>query len=831
MSRTIEDIVETLKSARKWGRKCSILIGAGCSASAGIPTARGFVEIIQKDYPRAYDRAEEKTYSQCMSELSRADQRDLIAEYVDKAKINWGHIALAQLMQAGFIDRVLTTNFDSLVVQASALLRRFPAVYDFAASQNFEPEKVPEQAIFYLHGQRTGFVLINTPSDFDKHSELLSPVFQDAGRGRTWLVIGYSGENDPVFDHLANVHHFDNSLYWIGYGENEPGSHLRERLLIEGKDTHYISGFNSDNFLVTLAQMLECFPPKMVSKPFSYLESIFDSLSPYTFSKTNAPVNVMKYARRFVHTAVEQIEGIQTDVLQAWADLLGGDYEKVVILKEKYQQEMHPEVAETIAWAFVMQGNTLYDQALTKNGLEADELFKQSYEKYDAALQIRSDDHDAFSNWGTALFAQAQTKNGVEADRIFKQSYEKYSVAVQIKSDFYEAFNNWGTALYAQAQTKSGAEADELFKQSYGKYATAVKIKPNDYETFNNWGTALYDQAQTKDGVEADELFKLSYEKFSIVVKIKSDDHKAFNNWGTALSAQAQTKSDVEADELFKLSYEKYEVAMKIKPDFHEALTNWGTALYAQAKTKSGVEANELFNQSNEKYAAVVQIKSDGNAVFNTWKTILSAQVQIKSGSERNEHYKQAYEKYQITDDNNTDSVTGLPNRRALDEQLQEAIRYAKRMTSSFSVVMMDLDAFGNVNDTYGYVVGDDILRSLFNYLAENKRATDFLARYGGDELTLIMRDTDQSVAELITQKIIELVKKYTPPITGIKDIKLSISAGVAMYPMHSKNAGDLLRAADAALYQAKKHFRGSYVIAKGATGPLHPISIPRRNE
>lgn len=179
----------------------------------------------------------------------------------------------------------------------------------------------------------------------------------------------------------------------------------------------------------------------------------------------------------------------------------------------------------------------------------------------------------------------------------------------------------------------------------------------------------------------------------------------------------------------------------------------------------------------------------------------------------------------------NTDSVTGLPNRRALDERLQEDIRIAKRNSSQFSVVMMDLDGFKNVNDTHGHVVGDEILRSLFNYLAENIRPTDFLARYGGDELTLIIRGTDLAAAEFVTQKILELVKQYNPRLPGINNIKLGITAGIAVYPLHSKNSGDLLRAADAALYQAKKHHRGSFSSARGMTGDLNPITAPRSNK
>ncbi|HMU91786.1 MAG TPA: sensor domain-containing diguanylate cyclase [Anaerolineales bacterium] len=183
----------------------------------------------------------------------------------------------------------------------------------------------------------------------------------------------------------------------------------------------------------------------------------------------------------------------------------------------------------------------------------------------------------------------------------------------------------------------------------------------------------------------------------------------------------------------------------------------------------------------------------------------------------------------QVAAQANTDSVTGLPNRRALDERIQEEIRFARRMNSEFSVVMMDLDGFKAVNDTYGHVVGDELLYSLFNYLAENIRPTDFLARYGGDELTLVSREANQDMAESVTQKIIDLVRGYKPAFAEKKNIQLGITAGIAIYPTHSKTAGDLLRAADAALYQAKKHHRGSYSIAKITTGPLDPITLPRK--
>src|SRR5882672_4455261 len=133
--RSINEIRETLQNARSRRRGCTLLIGAGCSFKAGIPTASGFVDIIRDEYKDAYQRAPEKTYPKCMGELLLSERRDLIARYVDQAKINWAHLCIALLMQEGYVDRVLTTNFDLLVVRACAVLGVFPAVYDFATSQ------------------------------------------------------------------------------------------------------------------------------------------------------------------------------------------------------------------------------------------------------------------------------------------------------------------------------------------------------------------------------------------------------------------------------------------------------------------------------------------------------------------------------------------------------------------------------------------------------------------------------------------------------------------------------------------------------------------------
>jgi len=174
-----------------------------------------------------------------------------------------------------------------------------------------------------------------------------------------------------------------------------------------------------------------------------------------------------------------------------------------------------------------------------------------------------------------------------------------------------------------------------------------------------------------------------------------------------------------------------------------------------------------------------------------------------------------------VTRQANSDILTSLPNRRALDERLDDEVRYARRTNTQFGVIMMDLDGFKDVNDTYGHAVGDDVLRSAFRYLADAMRATDFLARYGGDELTLILRQSDVPVARVVSDKILESIQEYSYSAPNETSLRLGLSGGIAIYPLHAKNGPDLLRAADAALYHAKKYARGTFVIAKGYTGPL----------
>lgn len=442
MERKLDDVVQALQFGKGLGRKCSLLIGAGCSVSAGIPSAGGFVQLIEKEFRDSYQLADPKTYPRCMAQLPPGVQRDLIAREVDAAKINWGHVAIAQLMTAGYVDRVLTTNFDPLVVRACAFSGIHPAVYDFAASQLLKPAQVPEVAVFHLHGQRTGFVLMNTEEECAAHAQRLGPLFQDAGRGRTWIVVGYSGANDPVFKVLSQVPEFEYGLYWIGYKDNDPAEHVREDLLLANKSAYFVRGYDADSFFVQLAQKLDCFPPDLVRRPFTFLRDYLSLVTDYTLPLTDLQDDMLGRAKEFIRSAIIQYENqpqpgaaeqnFETMDFLIQSMLMAGQYEDIQRLAEDLPGWTLDRLRYTIALACIAQGLELTRQAKRKGAATADCLFRQAGEKYASALAINPNLHEALKNWGDTLVEQARTKGGAEADRLLAEADEKYRAAAAL---------------------------------------------------------------------------------------------------------------------------------------------------------------------------------------------------------------------------------------------------------------------------------------------------------------------------------------------------------------------------------------------------------------
>src|SRR3954454_1951206 len=165
-----------------------------------------------------------------------------------------------------------------------------------------------------------------------------------------------------------------------------------------------------------------------------------------------------------------------------------------------------------------------------------------------------------------------------------------------------------------------------------------------------------------------------------------------------------------------------------------------------------------------------------------------------------------------------TDALTGLPNRRALNDTLRRMVAQAGRSLEPLSAIALDLDHFKLVNDRFGHERGDDVLAAVGRLLAETVRASDVAARAGGEEFCILLSNTDAEGAKLVAEKLRLAIARLDVP--GI-DGPITASFGVASYPLHGVDAQTLLRKADRALYVAKERGRDRVEMASvhGAGG------------
>ncbi|MNG86727.1 Phytochrome-like protein cph2 [compost metagenome] len=164
-----------------------------------------------------------------------------------------------------------------------------------------------------------------------------------------------------------------------------------------------------------------------------------------------------------------------------------------------------------------------------------------------------------------------------------------------------------------------------------------------------------------------------------------------------------------------------------------------------------------------------------------------------------------------------TDSLTGLGNRRRLDGVLEPEIRRARRQGYAIALVMLDLDHFKAYNDRYGHLAGDQCLRRFAELLQQAlKRPGDLAVRYGGEEFTLLLPDTDGQGAELIVQEILQMLRRLVIEHGGSPLGRVSVSAGIAVGDPGRGvvTAEGLMAAADGALYEAKRQGRDGYRVA-----------------
>ncbi|MFH1354623.1 MAG: GGDEF domain-containing protein [Candidatus Omnitrophota bacterium] len=198
-----------------------------------------------------------------------------------------------------------------------------------------------------------------------------------------------------------------------------------------------------------------------------------------------------------------------------------------------------------------------------------------------------------------------------------------------------------------------------------------------------------------------------------------------------------------------------------------------------------------LINEQNIGYLVAKGISSEDKDKFN----ILAGQFLL--GMKRALLYERIQELSII------DSLTNVFNRRYFLQRFREELVRSEKFRYKFSFVMVDVDHFKSYNDYYGHLVGDAILRDIAAILKENLRQIDFIGRYGGEEFSLILTETDKEQARFATERIrraveSRLIRAYD------EDLKVTISQGISVFPDSAEDAQALIERADKAMYAAK---------------------------
>ena len=154
------------------------------------------------------------------------------------------------------------------------------------------------------------------------------------------------------------------------------------------------------------------------------------------------------------------------------------------------------------------------------------------------------------------------------------------------------------------------------------------------------------------------------------------------------------------------------------------------------------------------------------------------------------------------------DGLTGLYNHKFFYTLLEDEIARASRYKKRISLLLLDIDFFKKVNDTYGHRSGDMILSELSKLLMNRVRVTDSVCRYGGEEMTIILSETDIQTAKVIAEDIRSLVEQEAFEIEDGKNINITVSIGISTYSEELKEASTLVSGADTALYEAKESGR-----------------------
>lgn len=403
----LKHLAASLKDAKEDGGAI-LLVGAGISVSAGIPPAQKLMKIAIENFPNYFTDEEQKLaqedlsqlqYNDIMTKLSNVKRKELFKWFIEgnkekgikKAKLNFAHIAIAELLKQGYFSRILTVNFDPLLIHACYMVGMypFPAIYDLGAMGKVNAELLHDPSIVYLNGQHVGFVQRNTTDQLEAHKETLSQIVRSTGCNKTWVVAGYSGENDPLMDALNELRPYNNWLYWLEYNEQvlQKESH---QFLENDEECKTIYSCDADETFMEVAENLKC-SLDFIERPHKELELYLSEINFNSLGKRGSTyqIKISEYIK-ILKSDQKQLSFLTIDIanilIDSFADLVEED-EKIIEICNLILKQF-PDHEEALSWLAFSYHQLAYKYQTRQEYFElAFKIYEQIIQNYPQRIE------------------------------------------------------------------------------------------------------------------------------------------------------------------------------------------------------------------------------------------------------------------------------------------------------------------------------------------------------------------------------------------------------------------------------------------------------------
>lgn len=547
-----------------------IFLGAGASASAGIPLANEIVVDIKDKFKqnpliKNFIRNGEMDYYKVMGALTADERRDLFYSYItqDGIKINLTNLYLAQLLKEGYIDFILTVNFDDIILRACSLFNFLPPVYDISNVKVPTTSNFREKSVIYLHGQHFGQWLLNEPEELKKVSNDIANIFNEIKNKRTWIVVGYSGQ-DEIFNQIVKLGSFTSDLFWINYKDSTPSENVIKRLIDKPNiNAHLIKGYDSDTFFLDLHSQLKMETPEIINKPFSFLKGIISNVKDITEYEGNnehkekytSVKERMEISNSWIEKAISEIENndsvekFKQEIIEAY---LKNDFEKYNYFIEKIKLPQFKNANIELSNFFNEWGINLRE---TFDYTQDEKPLIDSFEKFKLAISYNPKLDFAYNNLGNSIANLAILRKDKS---LYEDAFVNYKKAIEINPNNDLANNNLAYSLSSLAKLESN---EQMFYESFEKYHRAVEINNNEFLFYKNWADSLTNLADMK---KDKKLFKESFEKFKKASEINSENESNFNNWANSLILYSRLLDEKDKKDIYFEALQKSKIAYSL---------------------------------------------------------------------------------------------------------------------------------------------------------------------------------------------------------------------------------------------------------------------------